>query len=223
MLGSPGLEGQYGINWTGSIGVRSTLTARLTNEATFGVQGGTNILGSGLSPVRLRPVEGDQVSFASYMTNPYLGSYTATRRATPAVYQLNDNLSYPQGCAPAEFRRQLHPGGILAGRRQFVPAPHRRPGRRLGRSRQYRRHVALHHHQFPGLQPHPTLRRGESLCHPHRQSVVHHFVRGAQRSHQNLRPELQRGSRPPARFRPLLPGRLESQFEPHAEPRRPLG
>jgi len=70
VLGSPSLEGQYGINWTGSLGVRSTLTPRLTNEATFGVQGGTNILGSGLSTADYGLWRGYQVSFAGYMSNP---------------------------------------------------------------------------------------------------------------------------------------------------------
>jgi hypothetical protein len=49
-LGSNALEGQYGINWTGSVGLRSVITPNITNELTGGIQGGTNALGDGLSP-----------------------------------------------------------------------------------------------------------------------------------------------------------------------------
>jgi Carboxypeptidase regulatory-like domain/TonB dependent receptor len=97
ILGSPDLEGQYGINWTGSVSVRSSLTGRLVNEATFGVQGGTNILGSGTSPADYGLWKGYQVSFAGYMTNPYLGSYTGYAPRNAGVYQFNDNLSYIRG------------------------------------------------------------------------------------------------------------------------------
>ncbi len=58
ILGSPDLEGQYGINWTGSVAMRSSLSARLTNELTFGMQGGTEYSGFGHVGLRLRLVEG---------------------------------------------------------------------------------------------------------------------------------------------------------------------
>ena len=49
-LGSQDLEGQYGIGFTGSIGVRSVITANIVNEFNGGLQGGTSALGAGLSP-----------------------------------------------------------------------------------------------------------------------------------------------------------------------------
>ncbi len=56
-LGASDLDGQYGINWTGSIGVRSVLSSSVTNEFTGGIQGGTNALGAGMSARRLRHLE----------------------------------------------------------------------------------------------------------------------------------------------------------------------
>jgi len=103
-LGSPDLEGQYGINWTGSIGLRSVITPTITNELTGGIQGGTNALGDGLSPADYGIWNGKLVQFGAatagattYMTNPYNGSYlNYAPRSTP-VYQLNDNVSDLRG------------------------------------------------------------------------------------------------------------------------------
>jgi len=96
-LGSPDLEGQYGINWTGAIGVRSVITPHLTNEFTGGIQGGTNILGDGLSPADYGIWNGRLVSFAGYMSNPYEGSYTGFAPRGAPVYQANDNVSFLKG------------------------------------------------------------------------------------------------------------------------------
>jgi Carboxypeptidase regulatory-like domain len=96
-LGSPALEGQYGINWTGSIGLRSSITPTVTNELTAGIQGGANTLGGGLSPSDYSIWNGKLVTFASYMTNPYNGSYTGYAPRSAPVYQLNDNVSFLRG------------------------------------------------------------------------------------------------------------------------------
>jgi hypothetical protein len=96
-LGSPSLEGQYGINWTGSIGVRSVITPNITNEFTGGIQGGSNALGAGLSPADYGIWKGYLVSFAGYMTNPYNGNYTQYAPRSTPVYQINDNMSYLHG------------------------------------------------------------------------------------------------------------------------------
>src|SRR3984957_16079320 len=96
-LGSPDLEGQYGINWTGSIGVRSVITSNVTNEFTGGIQGGANALGDGLSPADYGIWNGKLVSFAGYMTNPYNGSYLGFAPRSTPVYQANDNVSYLKG------------------------------------------------------------------------------------------------------------------------------
>ncbi len=93
-LGSPDLDGQYGINWTGSIGVRSVITSNLTNEWTGGIQGGANALGSGMSPADYGIWNGNLVSFAGYMTNPYTGSYLGYAPRSTPVYQTNDNVSW---------------------------------------------------------------------------------------------------------------------------------
>ncbi|MEI9974076.1 MAG: TonB-dependent receptor [Ignavibacteriota bacterium] len=104
-LGSSSLEGQYGINWTGSIGLRSAITPTITNELTAGIQGGANALGTGLSPADYSLWNGRLVSFGlatagaanPYMSNPYNGSYlNYAPRSTP-VYQINDNVSYLRG------------------------------------------------------------------------------------------------------------------------------
>jgi hypothetical protein len=96
-LGSPALEGQYGINWTGAIGLRSVITSHITNELTGGIQGGTNALGDGLSPSDYSIWNGKLLSFAGYMTNPYNGNYTNYAPRSTPVYQLNDNVSYLKG------------------------------------------------------------------------------------------------------------------------------
>jgi hypothetical protein len=103
-LGSPDLEGQYGINWTGAIGVRSVITAHITNELTGGIQGGANALGDGLSPNDYSIWNGRLVQFgaatagaATYMTNPYNGSYLGYAPRSAPVYQVNDNVSYLKG------------------------------------------------------------------------------------------------------------------------------
>ncbi len=104
-LGSPDLEGQYGINWTGAIGLRSVITSHITNELTGGIQGGANALGDGLSPTDYSIWNGKLLQFGAatagatptYMTNPYNGSYlNYAPRSTP-VYQVNDNVSYLKG------------------------------------------------------------------------------------------------------------------------------
>jgi hypothetical protein len=100
-LGSPDLEGQYGINWTGSIGLRSVITSNITNELTGGIQGGANALGDGLSPNDYSIWNGKLLQFgaataggATYMTNPYNGSYLGFAPRSTPVYQVNDNVSY---------------------------------------------------------------------------------------------------------------------------------
>src|SRR5271157_623900 len=103
-LGSPDLEGQYGLNWTGAIGLRSVITTNVTNELTGGIQGGTNALGDGLSPADYGIWNGKLVQFGAatagattYMTNPYNGNYTNYAPRSTPVYQVNDNVSYSKG------------------------------------------------------------------------------------------------------------------------------
>jgi hypothetical protein len=103
-LGSPALEGQYGINWTGSIGLRSALRPNLTNELTAGIQGGANALGDGLSPADYSIWNGNLVAFGAatagataYMSNPYNGNYTNYAPRSTPVYQINDNVSWLKG------------------------------------------------------------------------------------------------------------------------------
>jgi hypothetical protein len=96
-LGSPDLEGQYGLNWTGSIGLRSVITPTITNELTGGIQGGANALGDGLSPNDYGIWNGRILSFAGYMSNPYNGNYTNYAPRSTPVYQVNDNVSILRG------------------------------------------------------------------------------------------------------------------------------
>jgi hypothetical protein len=103
-LGSPALEGQYGLNWTGAISLRSVITSNITNELTAGIQGGANALGDGLSPSDYGIWNGRLVQFGAatagattYMTNPYNGNYTNYAPRSAPVYQLNDNVSYLKG------------------------------------------------------------------------------------------------------------------------------
>jgi hypothetical protein len=97
VLGTPNLQGQYGINWTGSISVRSTLTPTLTNEATFGIQAGTDILGSGTAANEYSLFGNVQPNLGGYTTNPYLGGYLSYAPRNAPVYQLSDNVSYLKG------------------------------------------------------------------------------------------------------------------------------
>ena len=93
-LGASDLEGQYGINWTGTIGVRSVITPNVTNEFTGGIQGGANALGDGLSAADYGIWNGKLLSFAGYMTNPYNGNYTNFAPRSTPVYQVSDNVTY---------------------------------------------------------------------------------------------------------------------------------
>ncbi len=98
VLGTPDLQGQYGINWTGALTARSSLTSRLTNEATFGIQAGTNILGSGTASNDYSLFGNAQPNnFGSYITLPYLGGYLSYAPRNAPVYQLNDSLSWLKG------------------------------------------------------------------------------------------------------------------------------
>ncbi len=101
VLGTPQLQGQYGINWTGSISLRSTLRTNVTNEATFGIQAGTDILGSGTTRDEYSLFGNVQPNFSTsaggYITNPYLGGYLSFAPRNAPVYQLNDNLTYIKG------------------------------------------------------------------------------------------------------------------------------
>ncbi len=103
-LGSPALEGQYGLNWTGAIGLRSVITSTITNELTGGIQGGANALGDGLSPADYGIWNGKLVQFGAatagattYMTNPYNSNYTNYAPRSTPVYQVNDNVSWLKG------------------------------------------------------------------------------------------------------------------------------
>jgi hypothetical protein len=103
-LGSSALEGQYGVNWTGAIGVRSVITPHITNELTGGIQGGTDTLGGGLSPSDYGIWNGKLLQFGAasnsnttYMTDPYNGNYTNYAPRSAPVYQANDNVSYLKG------------------------------------------------------------------------------------------------------------------------------
>ncbi len=105
-LGSPALQGQYGINWTGAIGLRSVITPHITNELTGGIQGGANTLGGGLSPSDYSIWNGKLLQFGAatysanpttYMTDPYNGTYLGYAPRSTPVYQANDNVSYLKG------------------------------------------------------------------------------------------------------------------------------
>ncbi len=94
-LGASDLDGQYGINWTGSLGVRSVITPNVTNEFTGGIQGGTNALGAGMSAADYGIWNGKLLTFAGgYMSNPYTGSYLGYAPRSTPVYQVNDNITY---------------------------------------------------------------------------------------------------------------------------------
>jgi hypothetical protein len=98
VLGTPSLQGQYGLNWTGSVSIRSSLTAAITNEATLGVQAGTNILGSGTTAADYALFNNVQPNnFGSYMSVPYLGGYLSFAPRNAPVWQFNDNVSWLKG------------------------------------------------------------------------------------------------------------------------------
>ncbi len=93
VLGSPSLEGQAGIYFSGVFALRSVITSSLTNELTAGLVGGTSALGKGLSPADYGLWNGYQTSYAGYITNPYNGSYTGFAPRNAPVKQLNDNMT----------------------------------------------------------------------------------------------------------------------------------
>ena len=98
VLGTPDLQGQYGLNWTGTLSVRSSLTPQLTNEGTFGVQAGTDILGSGTTSTEYSLFNNVQPNnWGGYMSVPYLGGYLSYAPRNAPVFQFNDNLSWLKG------------------------------------------------------------------------------------------------------------------------------
>lgn len=103
VLGGPDLEGQNGINWSGSIGLRSTLSPTLTNELNLGIQAGTDTLGSGLSLADYKLFNGIQPNYgigtgsSLYISNPYLGSYTGFAPRNAPVRQVSDGLTKQWG------------------------------------------------------------------------------------------------------------------------------
>jgi hypothetical protein len=102
VLGSPELQGQTGNNWTGAIGIRSTLTPTITNEVNLGLQAGTNVLGSALTLSAFNLFNGIQPNFGAsssslYVSNPYNGSYTGFAPRNAPVKQINDNLTKQWG------------------------------------------------------------------------------------------------------------------------------
>ena len=93
VLGSPSLEGQAGIYFSGVFALRSVITPSLTNELTAGLVGGTSTLGKGLSAADYGLWNGYQTSYAGYITNPYNGSFTGLAPRNAPVKQINDNLT----------------------------------------------------------------------------------------------------------------------------------
>jgi hypothetical protein len=97
VLGSPDLEGQAGIFFSGVFALRSVITPTITNELTAGLVGGTTELGKGLSSADYGLWNGYQTSYAGYITNPYLGSYTGFAPRNAPVKHLNDNVTKQYG------------------------------------------------------------------------------------------------------------------------------
>ncbi len=97
VLGSPGLDGQDGIYFSGVFALRSVITSSLTNELTAGLVGGTSALGTGLSAASYGIWNGYQTSYAGYITNPYNGSYTGFAPRNAPVKQLNDSATKQKG------------------------------------------------------------------------------------------------------------------------------
>jgi hypothetical protein len=97
VLGSPALEGQQGIYFSGVFALRSVITPSLTNELTAGLVGGTSTLGSGLSTASYGLWNGYQTAYSGYITNPYNGSYTGFAPRNAPVKTINDNATKAWG------------------------------------------------------------------------------------------------------------------------------
>jgi hypothetical protein len=97
VLGASDLEGQSGIFFSGVFALRSVITPTITNELTAGLVGGTSALGKGLSPADYGLWNGYQTSYAGYITNPYMGSYTGFAPRNAPVKHLNDNVTKQYG------------------------------------------------------------------------------------------------------------------------------
>jgi hypothetical protein len=103
VLGSPSLEGQTGIYFSGVFALRSVITSTLTNELTAGLVGGTSILGKGLSAADYGLWNGYQTSYAGYMSNPYNGSFTGLAPRNAPVKQITDNATKQLGTHVLNF------------------------------------------------------------------------------------------------------------------------
>ena len=181
---------QGGIAFSAVAALRSTLTPRLVSEIRFGLVGGTVIFNNGINPGDFAQwqrlcAELRRSMRHAYVTSPFRTT-GQTRRNTP-LKQGNVNLTYSHVRAPAQFRRQLHPGQHLdhLGQRHADHSDHRvRRGHR--RPDHHRRHQHLHRRQFPRRQRHRHAdQRAGALRAAHRPRLRHQPQRGAGRRDQD--------------------------------------
>jgi hypothetical protein len=98
VLGSNVITGLNAITFTGVVALRSTISATITNEARYGVQGGDVWFYNEIGPSLFSRWKGYAPLFGpspSYLTNPYTVSSSQVRN-TP-VKQFIDNLSWIRG------------------------------------------------------------------------------------------------------------------------------
>ncbi|HZF38255.1 MAG TPA: carboxypeptidase regulatory-like domain-containing protein, partial [Blastocatellia bacterium] len=128
--GFPNIGSQKSSRFTNSIGLRSTLTPTLVNEARFGLTGGTvvfngeNSLDSFTGPVANQT--GLNLNLNSALNNVALGITNATvntastRRNSP-TWNFNDTLNWSRGAHTFSFGGSFFQGNYFTTGTNFVP------------------------------------------------------------------------------------------------------
>jgi hypothetical protein len=96
VLGSSANAGQQEKFWTASTAVRSAWSSHWTSEIRFGMSSGNILFFSAVTPDLFNPWRGYAPNMAGYVTVPYSGSGSYSRRNDP-VKQLSGSVSWVHG------------------------------------------------------------------------------------------------------------------------------
>ncbi len=96
VLGSAANAGQQEKFWTASTAVRSAWSSHWTSEVRFGMSSGNILFFSAVTPDLFNPWRGYAPNMAGYVTVPYSGSGSYSRRNDP-VKQLSGSVSWVHG------------------------------------------------------------------------------------------------------------------------------
>ncbi|HMZ19934.1 MAG TPA: hypothetical protein PLD20_18500, partial [Blastocatellia bacterium] len=123
--GFPNIGSQKSSRFTNSLGLRSTLTPALVNEALFGLTGGTVVFNGGNSPADFTGSVANQGGYslgisAAGITNATVNT-GSTRRNSP-TWNFNDTLSWARGAHSISMGGSWFQGNYFTTGTTFVPS-----------------------------------------------------------------------------------------------------